>query len=112
MINEQSKLVAARTELEKAEENLGDPGGLGQLRNIINFLVREMSDASSQFEKDIAKKLVLTYRNKVASEVKDILANVDAYEPAFLEYWNEVMEVFEDASLAEDPEFNACKQER
>lgn len=111
MIKESSKFVAAWAELEKAEENLGDPGGLGQLRNVINFLVREMSGASAQIEKDIANKLVLTYRRKVLLEVKVILANSESYEPAFLEYWNKVMEVFEDASLADDPEFNACKQQ-
>ena len=111
MINEPSKLVAARAALEKAEEDLGDPGRLDRLRNVIKFLMRGMSADSPQIQRDIARKLVLTYRNKVASEVKDILANVDAYEPEFLEYWNEVMEVFEDASLADDPEFNACKQQ-
>ena len=111
MINEPSKLVAARAALEKAEEDLGDPGRLGRLRNVIKFLMRGMSADSPQIQRDIARKLVLTYRSKVASEVKDILANVDAYEPEFLEYWNEVMEVFEDASLADDPEFDACKQQ-
>jgi hypothetical protein len=110
MIKEPSRLVAARAELEKAEEDLGDPGGLGQLKNVINFLVREMSGATPQIEKDIAKKLVLTYRNRVLSEVKLILANSDSYEPAFLEYWNKVMEAFVGASFADDPEFNACKE--
>lgn len=111
MINESSKLAAARAALEKAEDDLGDPGRLDHLRNVIKFLMRGMSADSPQIQRDMARKLVLTYRNKVASEVKDILANVDAYEPEFLEHWNEVMEVFEDASLADDPEFNACKQQ-
>ena len=39
---------------------------------------------SAQIEKDIAKKLVLTYRNKVLSEVKVMLANFDLYEPESL----------------------------
>src|SRR5262245_23921385 len=109
MIKEPIKLLAARAALEKAEEDLGDPGKLGRLRDVINFLLREMSGVSPQIEKDIAKKLVLTYRNKVLSEVKAILANVDSHEPEFLEYWNKVMEVFVDTRLAGDPEFNACK---
>jgi|RhiMetdeSRZDD1v2_1073273.scaffolds.fasta_scaffold321210_2 hypothetical protein len=111
MIKEPSKLVAARAALEKAEEDLGDPGRLGHLRNAINFFLRVMSGVSPQIEKDIAKKLVLTYRNKVLSEVKIILANFDSYESGSLEHWNKVMEVFVDASLADDPAFNACKEQ-
>jgi hypothetical protein len=111
MIKEPSKLVAARAALEKAEEDLGDPGRLAHLRNAINFFLRVMSGVSPQIEKDIAKKLVLTYRNKVLSEVKVILANFDSYESGSLEHWNKVMEVFVDASLADDPAFNACKEQ-
>ncbi len=88
MIKEPSKLVAARAALEKAEEDLGDPGRLAHLRNAINFFLRVMSGVSPQIEKDIAKKLVLTYRNKVLSEVKVILANFDSYESGSLEHWN------------------------
>jgi hypothetical protein len=54
MIKEPSKLVAARAALEKAEEDLGDPGRLGHLRNAINFFLRVMSGVSPQIEKDIA----------------------------------------------------------
>jgi hypothetical protein len=108
-IEEPSKFVAARAALEKAEADLGDPSRLGDLRSVINFLLREMSGVSPQIEKDIAKQLVLTYRNKVLSEVKLILANFDSHEPGFLEYWHKVMELFADVSLADDPEFNACK---
>lgn len=111
MIRDLSKLVAARAVLEKAEEDLGDPGKLDDIRNVINSLLQGLSGVSPQIEKDIAKKLVLTYRNKVLSEVKLMLSNVDSYEAAFLEYWNEVMGVFVDARLADDPEFNACKEQ-
>ncbi len=111
MIRDLSKLVAARAVLEKAEEDLGDPGKLDDIRNVINTLLQGLSGVSRQIEKDIAKKLVLTYRNKVLSEVKLILSNSDAYEAAFLEYWHEVMEMFVDARLAADPEFNACKEQ-
>lgn len=109
MIKEPSKLVAARVALEKAEKDLGDPGRLGHFRNAINFLLRVMSEVSSQIEKDIAKKRVLTYRNKVLSEGHP--ANFDSYEPGSLEHWNKVMEVFVDAGLGDDPEFNACKEQ-
>jgi len=111
MIKEPSHLVAARVALEKAEEDLGYPGKLGHLRNAINILLRVMSGVSPQIEKDIAKKLVLTYRNKVLSEVKIILANSDSYEAESLEHWNKVMEVFVNAGLGDDPEFNACKEQ-
>ena len=111
VINAPSKLVAARAALEKAEEHLGDPARLGDLRNVINFLLREMSGVSPQIEKDFAKQVVLTYRNKVLAEVKVILANFDSYEPKFVEYWHKVMDVFVDARLADDPEFNACKDQ-
>jgi hypothetical protein len=65
VINEPSKLVAARAALEKAAEDLEDPGRLGHLTTAINSLFRLMSGVSPRIEKDIAKKLVLTYRNKV-----------------------------------------------
>ena len=111
MIKEPNKLVAARAEIERAEEDLRDPGRLGHLRNGINSLLQLMSGVSPRIEKDIAKKLVLTYRNKVLSEAKLILADVEAYEPGYLEHWNEVMGVFVDPTLADDPEFNACREQ-
>lgn len=109
MIKEPRELVAARAALKKAEENLGDPAKLVHLRNAINSLLGVMLGDSPQIEKDIAKKLVLTYRNKMLSEVKVILANFDSYEPESLEHWNKVMAVFVDAGLDDDPEVNACK---
>jgi hypothetical protein len=111
MIKEPNKLVAARAGLERAEKDLGDPDRLGHLRNAVNSLLQLMSGVSPRIEKDIAKKLVLAYRNKVLSEAKVILANFESYEPEFLEHWNKVMEIFVDASLADDPEFNACKEQ-
>src|SRR5215475_4209991 len=111
MIKEPNKLVAARAELEKAADDLRDPGRLGHLRNAINSLLQLMSGVSPRIEKDIAKKLVLTHRNKVLSEAKVILANLESYEPEYLDHWNKVMEVFVDPSLADDSEFNECKEE-
>lgn len=110
MIKEPNKLVAARAKLERAPEDLRDPGRLGHLRTAISSLLQLMSGVSPRIEKDIAKKLVLTYRNKVLSEAKVILANLESYEPKYLEHWNRVMEVFVDPSLANDPEFNECKE--
>ena len=111
MIKEPNKLVAARAELQRATEDLRDPRRLGHLRNAINSLLQLMSGVSPRIEKDIAKKLLLTYTNKVLSEAKLILANVESYEPEYLEHWNKVMEVFVDPSLADDPEFSACKKD-
>ena len=111
MIKEPNKLVAARADLERAAEDLIDPSRLGHLRNAINSLLQLMSGVSPRIEKDIAKKLVLTYRIKVLSEAKVIRANLESYEPGYLEHWNKVMEVFVDSSLADDPEFNECKEE-
>src|SRR5262245_3574388 len=110
MTKEPTKLVAARAELERAAENLRDPARLSHLRNAINSLLQLMSGVSPRIEKDIAKKLLLTYRNKVLSEAKVILANLESYEPGYLEHWNKVMEVFVDPRFADDPEFNACKK--
>ena len=53
---------------------------------------------------------MLTYRNKVLSEVKAILGDLDSYEPESLSHWNKVMEIFIDAGV-EDPEFNACREQ-
>src|SRR5215813_9994888 len=111
MIKEPNKLVAARTALERAAEDLRDSGRVGDLTNAINSLLQLMSGVSPRIEKDIAKKLLLTYRNKVLSEAKVIRANLESYEPGYLEHWNKVMEVFVDPSLADDPEFNECKEE-
>lgn len=111
MVKEPNALVAARAALEKAEKDLGDPNRLGHLRNAINTLLRVMSGVSPRIEKDIAKKMVRTYRNKVLLEAKVILADFDSYEPEYLKHWNEVMEVFSDPSLPDDSEFNACKEQ-
>lgn len=111
MINEPNKLVAARAALEKAAEDLRDPARLGHLTTAIDSLFRLMSGVSPRIEKDIARKLVLTYRSKVLLEAKVILANFHSYEPKSLEHWNKLMEVFVDANLADDPEFNACKEQ-
>ena len=111
MIKEPNKSVAARAALERATEDLRDPVRLGHLRNAVSSLLQLMSGVSPRIEKDIAKKLLLTYRNKVLSEGKVILANLESYEPEYLGHWNKVMEVFVDPSLADDPEFNDCKEE-
>src|SRR5215510_2311490 len=111
MIKEPNKLVASRAELEKWAEDLRDAGRLGHLKNAISSLLQLMSGVSPRIEKDIAKKLLLTYRNKVLSEAKVILANLETYEPEYLEHWNKAMEVFVDPSLADDREVNACKKE-
>jgi hypothetical protein len=66
---------------------------------------------SVQIEKDIAKKLALTYRNKVLSEAKLILASYDSYEAESLEHWNKVMEVLMDGGLDDDRELNECKRQ-
>ena len=111
MGKEPNTLVAARAALETAEKDLGDPNRLGHLRNAINSLLRMMSGVSPRIEKDIAKKMVLTYRNKVLSDAKVILADFDSYEPEYLEHWNKVMEVFSDPILPDDSEFNARKEQ-
>ncbi len=109
-MKEATELVTARAELRKLEKDLGDPGALIHLRNAIDSLLGMMSGDSPQIQKDIARKLVLAYRNKVLSEVKAIIANFDSYELESLNHWNKVMEVFVDAGLGE-PEFNACREQ-
>jgi len=99
MMKEQNKFVAARAMLKKTEEDLGDPISLDRFRNAINVLLAIMSGVSPRIEKDIAKKLVLTYRNKVLSQVKVIVANHDSHEAEYLEHWNKLMGVFVDPSL-------------
>lgn len=110
MAKEATELVTARAALRKAERDLEDPGALTHLRNAIDSLLGMMSGNSPQIQKDIARKLILTYRNKVLSEVKTRLANVDSYEPEPLNHWNKVMEVFVNAG-GDDSEFNACREQ-
>ena len=110
MVKEATELVTARALLKKVEGNLGDPGMLVHLRNAINSLSAIKLGDSPQIEKDLARRLVLTYRNKVLSEVKAIFANFDSCEPESLKHWHQVMEVFVDAGV-DDLEFNACKEQ-
>jgi hypothetical protein len=109
MAGKPSALAAARAALKRAEDRLGDPQSLAQLRNALNSLLGVMSGGFPKIEKDIARNLVLSCRNKALAEGRDIVANVDAYETATLEHWRAVMEVFVDAGLGDDPDFNACK---
>jgi hypothetical protein len=110
MVKETTELVTARAELGKAEKDLGDPATFSHLRNGINSLLGMISGDSRQIEKDLARKLLLTYRNKVLSEVKAILGDLDSYEPESLSHWKKIMQVFVDAGV-EDPEFNACREQ-
>ena len=109
MVKEATELVTARAALGKAEKDLGDPATFIHLRNGIVSLSGMISGDFRQIEKDLARKLLLTYRNKVLSEVKAVL-DLDFYEPESLSHWNKVMEVFVDAGV-EDPEFNACREQ-
>jgi hypothetical protein len=109
MIAEPSKLVAARAALEKAAANLSDPTGLGELQKVVGMLARELSGIAPPAEKEIAKKLLLACRNKALLETKVILANFASYESDFLDYWQQVVELFVHPELAEDAQFNACK---
>jgi hypothetical protein len=110
MVKEATELVTARALLKKAEGNLGDPGMLVHLRNAIDSLSAIKLGAFPQIQKDLARRLVLTYRNKVLSEVKAILANFDCCKPESLQHWHEVMQIFVDAGV-DDPEFNACREQ-
>jgi hypothetical protein len=110
MVKEAAELVTARAALRKAEKDRRDPGALIHIRNGIDSLMGMISGYSRQIEKDLARKLVLTYKNKVLTEVKTILANFDSYETESLNHWNKVMEVFVDAGV-DDPEFNACREQ-
>lgn len=66
---------------------------------------------SPQIERDIAKKLALTYKNRVLSEVRLFLANVDSYEAESLEHWSKVLEVLMDGGFDDDPELRASKEQ-
>ena len=65
MVKEATELATARALLKKAEGNLRDSGMLVHLRNAINSLSAIKLGDSPQIEKDLAGRLVLTYRNKV-----------------------------------------------
>ena len=111
MIKERSRLIEAKIALEKAEEDLGDPERLAYLRSATHIFERIISGISPQIERDIAKRMVLTCRNKVLSKVETILADRGLSEISTLEHWNRVMEVFVAAGLADDESFKASKQE-
>lgn len=109
MIKEPNPFVAARAAFERAAQNLADPDKLDDLRNAVVSLLGVISGASPKIEKDIAKKMLLTCRNKVLAEVKALIADLDSCEARALAHWHQVMEVFADSTLHEDPEFNACR---
>jgi hypothetical protein len=111
MVKESYELSAATAALKKSAEDFGDPGRLVHLKNGINSLLEVMSGESAQIQKDISKRLVLTYRNKLLSEMKVILANIDSHRSESLEHWNKAMQVFVDVGFDDDPEFNAFKEQ-
>lgn len=109
MVKEPNPFVTARAAFERAAQDLADPDKFDDFSNAVVSLLRVISGASPQIEKDIAKKVLLTCRNKVLTEVKAVIADLDSWEPRALAHWHQVMEVFADSSLHEDPEFNACR---
>jgi hypothetical protein len=111
MVKEPNELSAARVSLKKSAEDFGDPGRLVHLRNGMSSLAEVVLGESAQIQKDISKKLALTYRNKLLSEVKVVVANMDSYDPESLGHWHQVMEAFVDAGFGDDPEFNALKEQ-
>jgi hypothetical protein len=84
MVKEPNELSAARASLKKSAEDFGDPGRLVHLRNGISSLAEVLAGECAQIQKDISKKLALTYRNKLLSEVKVVVANMDSYDPESL----------------------------
>ena len=111
MDKEPKDLVAARALLKKSEKGLEDPNNVVFLKEGINSLVDVISGECAEDHKNVAKKLVVTYRNKVLGEVKAVLANANSYVLETLEHWNVVMEVFIDTGLADDPDFKAWKEQ-
>jgi len=111
MIKGPNQFVTARAALERAANEIGDPDKFGDLRNAIISLFRVISGVFPQIEKDLARKLLLTYRNKIRSEVKTLIASFHSCEPRSLEHWHQVMELFADSSLPDDPEFHACSEQ-
>lgn len=110
MSKKPSTLVAARVALTKAEEDLGDPEGVEHLRKAVNAALEVVAGDSPKIEKDIATRLMLSCRDKVLLEAKIVLANLSSCEDATIQYWNDVLEVFVDAGLGEEPEFNTCRE--
>jgi hypothetical protein len=104
-------LTIARAELNQAEKTLGAPGTLLPLRKAVKSLSGLISGDFPQIEKDIAKNLLLAFRTKVLSEVKLFLANLDSSKAESVDHWDKIMEVFMDAGLDNDPEFNRCKEQ-
>ena len=112
MINEPNKLVEARTALDRAEVDLTDPNKFSELKRAINSLLQLISGVSPLIEKDIARRLVMESRSRVLSEIRLVLSKVESsYAAGYLEHLNNVMEMFVDANLPDDPEFSACKEQ-
>lgn len=111
MPREPNVLVRARTALMRAEKDLGDPQGLDELRSAVHALLEVIDGESPKIEKDIAVRLTLSCRSKVLSELKLVLANVDSSQSTIARYWNDVLEIFVEAGLGEEPEFNACREQ-
>jgi len=102
-------LDTARAELKKVEEKLGDPDKLIDFKNGITSLQNVILEGSAKIEKDIARKLALTYKNRVFSEVSFILDNA-SNEAAALEHWINVMEVLMAAGFDDDAVLNTSKK--
>lgn len=101
----------ARAELKKVEEKLGDPDKLIDFKNGITSLQNVISEGAAKIEKDIARKIALTYKHRVLSEVSFILDNFASYEAVALEHWINVMEALMAAGFDDDAVLNTSKKQ-
>jgi hypothetical protein len=105
------ELLTARRELQNVTDDLGDVSKLFHFKTAVCSLQKVMLGGSARIDKDLAKKLALSCWNKAVSQTKLILTNFDYHESEYLKHWVEVIELFVDSALDDDPELNALKEQ-
>ena len=105
MEKEPEELSEGRNHLKQFERLLKDPKGLHHLKQGIASLVDVLEGDYPQSFKNTAKNLVSSYKDKVLSEVKRVLSDLDSYEDETLWHYHLLMEEFIEDSFEKDPAF-------
>ncbi len=104
---EPQKLSEAKAHLRQFEKLLKAQEGRHHLKAGVNLLVELAEGDYPQSIKDTTANLVVSYRNKVVSEVEGVLSNATSFDQDELWGWHCVMQEFVETSLDDGP-FNAC----
>jgi len=111
MANEPKQLVDARAALSEAEADLGNAQMLNRFKHGIDLLADVIFGDYDEIHKNIANRLVTSYRSRVVEKAKAILSEADSQDLDSLAHWGKIMETFTDAGFDDEPELTSCKRQ-